>query len=1128
MRSTTRFILPLVLLPGALVAQTQAGSAGVDGASTRRDDDTRGTRLLRHPTVSATQVAFAYAGDIWIAPRDGGDARRLTTSAGVEQYPRFSPDGRSIAFSGEYAGNTDVYVVSADGGDPKRLTWHPGDDLVRGWTPDGKRVVFASGRVSAPTPVPKLWTVGVDGGLPAPMPMPLANRGMHSPDGKRFAYQSVTFNDLEWRNYRGGQAQPIRILTLADLEMTKVPANGSVDSDPVWLGDKVYFISDRNDMANVWSYDPATKAVAQVTHFKDFDVKNLQAGAGMLVFEQAGYIHEVDAASGREKQIVVHVRGDLPAAQEQWKDVTRLIQHASLSPTGARALFEARGDVFTVPVEKGDWRNLTHSSGAADRNPVWSPDGQKIAWFSDAGGEYQLMIGSQQGTAAPRAIKLQNPSFYFTPTWSPDSKQLVFTDVGLNVWVVNVESGAAKKIDTDQWMVPARTVNPTFSPDSKWLAYTKRLPNQFHAVFVHSLADGTTHQVTDGLSDIISPAWDASGKYLYMLGSTDFGLNTGWLDMTSYDRPVTRAIYFAVLRNDDASPLLPESDDEKAAPTASTPPVPRPMPDTARAARPTTGTGAPVVSTSDSARAASGTASVRIDFDGIEHRILSIDVPARNYLGLSAGPAGVVFYSEAIPNQPGLTLYRYDVKTRRPQAIVGSIANYDVSANGKKLLYQTPGASGGWFVVDADKPVAPGNVTGRLNMQLRSLVNPREEWQQIFREAWRLERDFFYVRNMHGADWPKVYAMYAPWVDYVGHRSDLTHLLDILGGELSVGHSFVSEGDRQFVDPIPVGMLGADFEESNGRYRLKNIYTGENWNPELRAPLAAPGIKVSEGNYVLAVNGVELRAPDSPYRLFEGTTNRQTVLTVNDKPTMDGSHEITVVPIANETALRSRAWVEGNRHIVDRLSQGKLAYVWLPNTGGPGYAYFNRYYFAQQDKQGAVVDERFNGGGSAADYMVDLMSRQLHGYFNNPVGDRKLFTTPQAGIWGPKVMVINEYAGSGGDLLPFMFRHAKVGPLVGERTWGGLVGIWDTQLLVDGGTITNPRGGFIDVNGKWAVENEGVPPDIEVELTPKDLAAGHDPQLERAVNEALRLLAQNPPKAVTEPAAPIRSKRPPN
>ena len=1106
---------PFVSGPVVLALAAFAPSAHAQPAAPGRvAPDTALTRLLRHPTVSATHIAFAHAGDLWTVPREGGDARRLTTSAGVEQYPRFSPDGASVAFTAEYAGNPDVYVVAAGGGEPARLTWHPGADHVRGWTPDGSAVVFASGR-GGPEGM-RLWSVPVAGGLPSALPMPRANRGAHSPDGARVAYQAVTPWDVEWRNYRGGQAQPIRLLTLAGLEETKLPWQGSNDTDPVWAGARVFFLSDRDRAANVYAFDPATGVLEQRTRFRDFDAKNLSAGtgaaSGALVFEQAGYVHLLDAAGGEPRRVPIRVRGDMASARPQWKDAAPMATAASLSPTGARALFEARGDVFTVPTGKGDVRNLTRSSDAADRSPAWSPDGQKIAWFSDAGGEYRLMIGAQDGLTPPRAIALPDSTFYFAPAWSPDSKRVAFTDEGQTLAFADVETGRVTRVDADAYMVPDRSLAPAWSPDSRWIAYAKRLPNQFRAVMAYSLDTGTSRAVTDGMSDAVSPAWDASGRYLYFLASTDFALSTGWLDMTSYDRPVTRAVYFAVLSADDVSPLLPESDEE-AAPAADAPPAPAPSARASRRAR-SSGTGAPA----DTSRAK----NVRIDFDGILQRVLSLDAPTRNYTSLKAGTPGVVYVAEAVPNADGLVLHRYDAATRKTAPFMEGVASFALSADGKKLLYGTPDAK--WGVVDAAGPAKVGD--GPLAFELRALVDPRAEWRQMFREAWRLQRDFFYVDNLHGADWDGVYRAYEPWVAHVGHRADLTHLLDVLGGETSVGHSFVWGGDQPAVDEIPVGLLGADFEAHAGRYRLKRILSGENWNPDLRAPLTAPGLKVNEGDYVLAVNGVDLRATASPYSAFEGTAGRQTVLRVGPNADGTGARDVVVVPVADEGALRARAWVEGNRRMVDRLSNGRLAYVYVPNTGFEGYTSFNRYYFAQQQKQGAVIDERYNGGGSAADYMIEVMGRRLYGYFNNPVGERPLSTAPIAGIWGPKVMVVNEMSGSGGDLLPYMFRHAGLGPIVGTRTWGGLVGIWDTQTLLDGGAMTNPRGGFVNLAGEWAVENEGVAPDIEVELTPRDAAAGRDPQLERAVQEALRLLDANPVRVPAEPAAPVRALRP--
>ena len=1090
-------ILTLPALPGSAVLGANGGP----------------TRMLRSPTVSATQVAFVYANNIWVVERAGGNARRLTSFQGQTTNPKFSPDGATIAFSGDYGGNVDVYTVPAEGGEPARLTWHPGADQVQGWTPDGTAVLFASSRATAaPNAAPRFWTVPAKGGVEEPLPLPRGYQGKLSPDGKRIAYRMNTSWDEERRNYRGGQNRPVWIVDLKTFDLVSPPWTDSKDVDPVWLGDTVYFISDRDGIANVWSYDTTTKALTQKTKFIDYDVKALDAGGGAVVFEQAGWLHTLDPRSGKSAMLTITAAGDFPWMMPRFEDVTSRMTNLGLSATGKRVVVEARGEIFTIPAEKGDVRNITNASGSAERQPAWSPDGKWISYFSDKSGEYKLVIESQDGMAPPREIAFQKAAFYYTPVWSPDSKKLLYTDTNLNVWVMDIATGQAKIVGNDPWMVPQRTLAPSWSPDSKWIAFASRLNTLFRTIVVANVETGEKTQVTDGLADAMFPVWDASGKYLWFLASTNFGLGSQWLDMTSYGVQETFALYLAVLKKSDPSPLLPESDEEPGVSTLAT----KESKDTA-------------------------VPPVQIDFDGIHQRILTVSgVPSREYAQLKAGAAGTVFFLEA-PTDPearGNTLHRFRLSDRKAVSYLSNVGEYAISADGKKIVYRTPAPAGGpnapatplrpaLFLVDADGKDAPKAGDGRLDVTLRMHLDPKAEFAQIFNEGWRLQRDYLYVPNMHGANWPRMKEMYGVMLPYIAHRADLNYLLDNMGAEIAIGHSYVRGGAMPDVPASPGGLLGADLTVQNSRYKIARIYDGESWNPELRAPLSAPGLDVAAGDFILAINGINLVAPDSIYRLLDGTANRQTVLTVNSVPNPQGARQVTVVPVATEQALRTRAWVEENRRFVDKRSNGQIAYVYVPNTGQGGYESFNRYYFAQQDKLGAVIDERYNGGGSAADYIIDVLQRDFDGYFNNVAGDRRPFTSPSAGIWGPKVMIINEMAGSGGDLMPWMFRYRKIGPLVGKRTWGGLVHTADTPGFIDGGTMIAPRGGFFTRDGKWAVENEGTAPEIDVENWPKDVIAGRDPQLERAVDEALRLLKEKPvDRRTTEPAPPSWGKRP--
>jgi tricorn protease len=1136
-----------------------ATAALAAGASSSPAQNNNGTRLLRTPSISATHIAFAYAQDIWVVDRKGGEARRITSSLGEESNPQISPDGKWIAFSGQYTGNTDVYIVPIEGGSPKRLTWHNGADNVQGWTPDGKRVLFASSRESnGPNAAPRFFTVGTDGvGTEEALPLNRAFQGKYSPDGTRIAYRMNTSWDDERRNYRGGQNRPIWIADLKTLEVTEArPWTDSKDIDPAWIGDVVYFISDRDGVENVWSYDTKSKRLAQLTRFSDYDVKALDAGGDAVAFEQAGYIHELDPRSGREHIVNIQVNGDFPWMVAQWKDVGSRLTSMAISPSGRRAVVEARGEIFTIPATTGDVRNLTNSSGSAEIEPAWSADGKWISYFSDKSGEYKMVIESADNSSPARELALPNPTHYYTAAWSPDSKKIMYHDTNLHLWVMDVATGTTKIVGEDPWMVPTRTMNPVWSPDSKWISYVKHLNSLYKAIVVYNLETGQTKQISDGLADTSWPAWDASGKYLYFLASTDYGLRSQWLDMSSYDHDETFAMYVAVLSKSDPSPFLPESDEEGGPATVGGGGRGGGGGGGGRAGGGRGGAGGGAADAADPAAPAPpqqrGPVTVNIDFDGLQNRILAVPgVTGRAFSRVKAGAPGQVFYVDPGAGGAaaggrgggggaGSTLQRYDLRARRATAFLTGVTDYEMSTDGRKMLYRAGGGGGGGrggrgggapaagpqlFIVDSDRnPPAAGS--GAINTELRAYIDPKEEYKQIFNEAWRNQRDYLYVPNQHGSDWPRMKIMYGALLAGVNHRADLNYVIDMMGAEIAIGHSYVRGGEMP-ENPTGSagaagGQLGVDFVIDQGRYKITKIYDNESWNPDLRAPLASPGVDVRVGDYILAINGMELKSADNIWQKLEGTSGRQTSLTVNQRPVMDGSRRATVLPIASDQGLRTRAWIEGNRHVVDSISKGQLAYVYLPNTGTGGYDSFNRYYFAQQDRKGAVVDERYNGGGQAADYIIDVLERKMDGYFNNVAGDRVPFTSPAAGIWGPKVMIINEMAGSGGDLMPYMFKLRKIGPLVGKRTWGGLVHTADTPGFVDGGSAIAPRGGFFGLDGKWAVENEGAAPDIDVENWPKDVAAGKDMQLIRSTEEAMRLLALNPPKRLMkEPPPPM-------
>lgn len=1050
------------------------------------------TPLLAHrPTVNQTHVVFAYAGDLWSVPRAGGEALRLTTGAGLEDFPVFSPDGTKVAFMGEYDGNVDVYVVDAAGGVPKRLTYHPGDDQPVSWTPDSKNVLFRSGRASY-SRFARLFTVPAEGGFPKELDMPMGDEGSYSPDGSRIAYTPEEPAFQAWKRYRGGRTSRIWLASLADLKVEKIPRDNSNDWRPMWAGKTVYFLSDRTGSFTLHAYDTESKKVTQALPNGGFDIKWASAGPDAIVYEQFGSIHLYDLKTKKSSPVPIRLSGDIPTVRSSLERV-RNFDAAELSPTGARAIFAARGEIVTVPAEKGDVRNLTNSPAVADRYPSWSPDGKRIAYFSDESGEYALHVRDQNGVGDVQKFELgSEPGFYFWPRWSPDSKKIAYTDQRLTVNYIDLEKKTPVRIDADTYHTPFGGLTPVWSPDSKWIAYTKILRNHLRAAFLYSLETGKSHQVSDGMSDVQYPAFDPNGKYLYFTASTNTGLSTAWLDMSSLERPVVRSVYVAVLSKDEPSPLAPESDEENAG----------------EAKRPDAG----------AAKKKDEPVAVKIDLENIGQRILALPVPARNYAGLDAGKTGILFIGEAVTTPgapPSAIIHKFDLKTRKTDKFMEGVQAFVVSQNGEKALYQQGQR---WAIAGtgaAPKPDEGTLKTGEIEVR----VDPKAEWAQMYREVWRFERDFFYDPGLHGVDLQKFKAKYEPFLESVAHRADLNYLFDEMLGELSVGHLYVRGGAMPDVKRVRGGLLGADYKIENGRYRFARVYNGENWNPQLKAPLTQPGVNVVAGEYLLAVGGRDLTATDNVYELFEGTAGKSVSIRVGPNPSNGGSREVVVVPVANEYPLRNLDWIESNRRKVDQMTGGRVAYVYLPNTTTAGYENFNRYYFAQVGKEGAVIDERFNGGGQVAEYIVDYLRRPLLSYWTTRHGE--VFTTPQNAIFGPKAMIVNEYAGSGGDALPWMFRQMKIGPLIGRRTWGGLVGIFGVPPLVDGGFVTAPNLAFWNPFTKeWDVENRGVAPDIEVELDPAAVKAGRDPQLEKAVEYVLAELKKNPPPKYEKPAYP--------
>lgn len=1061
------------------------------------------TRLLRQPDISADHLTFVYGGDIWLSDKNGQNPRQLTSHPANEFAPKFSPDGNWIAFSASYDNNTDVYVVPVSGGAAKRLTFHPGADTVNGWSPDGKSVIFASNREIANSRSNQLYQVSIDGGYPQQLMQAVAFEGDLSSDGKKLAYRpnNMAYSGSSgWRLHRGGSTPPVWIIDLEKQQLEKIPHPNANEFNPFWLGNTVYFLSDRDDTAvNLYRY--ANKQVEQLTNNTDWDLRSAAGHDNTIVYEAGGFLHKLDVTSGQSSPLTVNINTQSAQLRPQWKDASKTITRARLSATGQRLVISARGDVFTVPVKDGSSRNLTQSSGINEFDGLWSPDGSKVAYISDAGNKHHLVLQAQDGLSAAETYALSDDGYFNLLSFSPDGNLIAYHDNHLNLYAFNVKTRRSQKLDTS-----ARRAgfNVSFSADSRYLAYTVSGKNYFSQIKLFDFNNNKATQVTDGLSHADDPVF--TRDYLYFTASVNTGPSQVGLDLSTRERPVRKAIYAYVLANDGKSPLLPKAGDE---------PLKSAQSDDSKDDK----------KDNDGKKAA--VKAVTIDMAGLQNRIVALPVPERNYDSLSVASDGALFYVER--TQPGAsndlpgsngqnngTLYRFDFEEKKAEQVKDGLASYNLSDDGKKLLLVSLPNT----LQVGDAKIKPEAKAVSLS-EVRSFVDPAQEWQQIFNDAWRMQKEYFYDAKMHGINWQAIYNKYQPMLQHVQRREDLNDVLVEMIAELQVGHNRIGGGDVHQESSSKAGLLGADFAISNGKYQFKAVYQGDRWSPFLKAPLNVPGASAKAGDYLLAINGRELNAADNVHAFMDNTVGKQVVLSIADDARGKNRRNITVEPVANDSQLRLWHWVEQNRQLVAEKTDSKVAYVYLPNTADGGFYFFNRMFFAQTDKPAVIIDERKNGGGQAANYITEILGRQfLSGWKDR---DGLVFTTPGGGIYGPKTMLIDQDAGSGGDFLPWAFKRLNLGKTIGTRTWGGLIGISTNPNMIDGGFHVVPFFRFYTPDGEWRVENEGVAPDIAVELDPIAVNKGRDVQLERAIAHTLAELKANPPQDHTKaPAMPVK------
>lgn len=1055
-------------------------------------------KMFQYPDVSKSQIIFTYGGDVWIAPKTGGTAFKLTSAKGIETFARFSPDGSQIAFTGNYDGNQDVYVMPSMGGVPKRITYHGMLDRLIDWYPDGKSLLFASTRESGKQRFSQFYKISKDGGIAEKFPLPYAEFGSVSPDGKKIAFTILTRMFRTWKRYRGGMAADIYIFDLQNNTSENITSNVANDEIPMWYGDKIYFLSDRgaNQRYNIWVYDISTKQSKQITNFDKFDVEFPSLGDNEIVFQAGGLLYLLDLTTEKYSEVKIDVVTDESTLMARNENVEKLIQNFSVSYNGSRALFEARGEIFSVPAENGSVINLTQSSSVAERFPSWSPDGKYVAYFSDRSGEYQLTIRDMENPSIEKKLTNFDSGYRYNIYWSPNSKQLVFIDQTMAINLYDLDKNQLKVIDKQKWMYEGALNNfsVSWSPDSRYVSYAKELDNNSTAIAIYDTKDGKIHQLTSGYYSDMSPAFDPDGKYLFFLTNRNFRPYYSNFDGTWIYANSTQ-IAAVSLSSDTPSLLFAKSDstvikkdeekksDDKKNETKK-----------------------------DEKKEESKVKEVKIDYAGFEDRVVILPPEAGNYSGLTAISGKIIYhhYPNTGSAEKKKSIVYYDLDKREEKTIVDDADAFQVSADGKKILVSKQKS---FSIVD----VAPDQKLDKKlpTSQMEMTVVPREEWEQIFTDAWRLERDFFYDKNMHGVDWNAMRKQYGALINNAVTRNDVNFIIGELIGELNASHTYRGGGDEEQAPQRAVGYLGIDWELKDGAYRIKKIVNGAQWDTEVRSPLLASGLKVKEGDYILAVNGVPIDVTKEPFAAFEGLAGKTVDLTVNDKPTFDKAWSVVVKTLTDETRLRNLEWIESNRKRVDEATNGKIGYIYVPSTGLDGQTELVRQFYAQFNKEGLIIDERFNNGGQIPDRFIELLNRKPLAFW--AVRDGSNWQHPSVANFGPKVMLINGWSGSGGDAFPDYFRKSKLGPLVGSRTWGGLIGITGAPQLIDGGSITVPTFRMYDPDGKWFKEGHGVDPDIDVPEDPGKLAKGIDVQLEKGIETVMQLLKENPPVNPKQP-----------